>query len=78
LENICEEKHKRVDERLDYHDTQIGTLTIKVDNSIIKQTRFDERLEGLVKQLESLNANMRWFIIVVGGLLVTNIWDKLF
>lgn len=67
-EKICEMKHQRIDEKLGVHDRRLNSHSDRLD--IIEQvnSRLEERLDGLIKQLESLNTTMRWLIgLLLGG-----------
>ena len=68
-EKVCEIRHQRIDERMDVHDKRLNSHSERLD--IIEQvnSRLEERLDGLIKQLESLNLTMRWLIgLIIGGI----------
>lgn len=63
---ICEQRHKQIDYRLDVQDKRINDHSQRLDRIEISNGKLEERLDSLIKQLEGLNTIMRWFI----GLLV--------
>ena len=71
VSEICKEKHKRVDERLDTHDTRLNNHSERLDMIEKVNSRLEERLDGLIKQLESLNSTMRWFMGIMIGAFIS-------
>ena len=68
-EKVCEIRHQRIDEKMEVHDRRLNSHSERLD--IIEQvnSRLEERLDGLIKQLESLNLTMRWLIgLIIGGI----------
>ncbi len=68
-EKVCEMRHRRIDEKMEVHDRRLNSHSERLD--IIEQvnSRLEERLDGLIKQLESLNLTMRWLIgLIIGGI----------
>ncbi len=68
-EKVCEMRHQRIDEKMNVHDKRLNSHSERLD--IIEQvnSRLEERLDGLIKQLESLNLTMRWLIgLIIGGI----------
>lgn len=63
---ICEERHKRLDEKIAIHERRINNHSERLDRIELVNGRLEERLDNLIKQLAQLNSTMKWFI----GLLV--------
>lgn len=70
-ENLCLERHKRVDERLETHDKRLNNHSERLDSIERTSSRLEERLEGLITQLRNLNMIMRWLIGLGVGALVS-------
>lgn len=63
---ICEERHKRLDEKIAIHERRLNNHSERLDRIELANGRLEEKLNSLITQLENLNKTMRWFI----GLLV--------
>jgi len=63
---ICEEKHRRIDEKFEVHERRLNNHSERLDRIELTSGRLEERLNNLIQQLEQLNKTMKWFI----GLLV--------
>jgi predicted nuclease with TOPRIM domain len=68
MEKICEERHKRIDEKLNLAETRLNSHSERLDKIEYVNGRLEERLDGLIKQLSSLNTTLKWFI----GLMVAS------
>lgn len=66
---VCLEKHKRVDERLDIHDTRLNNHSERLDKIEQNQSRTDIKIENLCEQIKSLVTTIRWAM----GLTVTTL-----
>lgn len=64
---ICEERHKNISETLSRHERRMNNHSERLDKIEQVNTRLDERLSGLIKQLEGLNKILKWFIGVMIG-----------
>jgi len=64
--SICDERHKRIDEKLESHERRLNNHSERLDRIELANGRLEERLNNLIQQLEQLNKTMKWFI----GLLV--------
>ncbi len=68
-EKVCEIKHQRIDERLGVHDKRLNSHSDRLDIIEKVNSKLEERLDGLIKQLESLNLTMRWLLgLIIGGI----------
>jgi hypothetical protein len=68
-EKLCEEKHKRVDERLDTHEKRLNNHSEEIDRLSMSDARNTNELTNLCKQIGDLVTTLRWLI----GLLVTTL-----
>jgi len=64
--SICDERHKRIDEKIAIHERRLNNHSERLDRIELANGRLEERLNNLITQLEDLNKTMKWFI----GLLV--------
>lgn len=70
MENqICEERHKRIDEKIAVHEIRINNHSERLDIIERVNSRLEERLDNLIKQLAVLNSTMKWFMgLLLGGI----------
>ena len=63
MEQVCKEKHKRIDEKLNTQEIRINNHSKRIDK--LEQDRAEDRIEikNLCKQLESLTNAIKF----VGG-----------
>lgn len=67
--DVCSEKHKRIDEKFEVHERRINSHSERIDLIERINGRLEERLDGLIKQLEHLNTTMKWFMgLLLGGI----------
>lgn len=72
---VCDEKHKRIDERLDVHDTRINNHSERIDKLERYQSKTETQIVNLCEQIKSLVTTMRWFIgLIVGSMVGFFIW----
>ena len=71
MDKICEERHKRVDERLDTQDRRLNNHGERIDALEQSRSRTDTRLENLCEKIESLVTTMRWFMGLAVGALIS-------
>ncbi len=71
VDKICEERHRRLDEKIAVHERRINNHSERLD--IIERTnsRLEERLDNLIKQLAALNSTMKWFIGLLVGAFIS-------
>ena len=73
--SVCDERHSQINYRLDVHEKRLNSHSERLDRIELINGRLEERLESLIKQLESLNTTMRWFMgLMIGTLLGFFIW----
>ena len=63
---ICTERHKRIDERLDTIDKRVNSHSERLDRIEQAQSEFRIEIKNLCENLKSLTAVLKWFI----GLLI--------
>jgi len=72
---VCEEKHKRIDERLDVHDTRLNNHSERIDELERYQSKTETQIANLCEQIKSLVTTMRWFMgLIVGSGIGFFIW----
>ena len=75
MTDICAEKHKRVDERLDANERRLDDHDDRIDNLEKYQSRAEVQVKNLCKQIESLVKAIWWAIsITITSLLGFFIW----
>lgn len=65
--NVCDERHRQIDYRLDVTEKRLDNHSERLDRIELVNGRLEERLESLIKQLESLNTTMKWFMGLMVG-----------
>lgn len=68
---ICDERHKRIDEKLELHERRLNNHSEKLDRIELISGRLEERLNSLITQLENLNKTMKWFITAIVGAFIS-------
>ena len=59
---ICTERHKRIDERLDVHDQRLNNHGERIDALEQHKSRTEVEIKNLIEQIKSLVTTMRWFM----------------
>jgi chromosome segregation ATPase len=79
---LCEEKHKRVDERLDTHEKRLNSHSEEIDKLSVSDARNTNEITNLCKQIGDLVATLRWLIALLvttlGGFFIYAIQSKIF
>ncbi len=68
---ICDERHKRIDEKLELHERRLNSHSERLDRIELASGRLEERLNSLITQLENLNKTMKWFIAAIVGAFIS-------
>lgn len=68
---ICDERHKRIDEKLELHERRLNNHSERLDRIELISGRLEERLNSLITQLETLNRTMKWFITAFVGAFIS-------
>ena len=66
---VCNVKHKRIDERLEAQDRRINNHSERLDRLEQYQSKSEEQIKNLCKQIESLVSTIKWSM----GLLITTL-----
>lgn len=66
-ERLCEARHQRLDEKINLAETRLNSHSERLDKIEYTNGRLEERLDGLIKQLGSLNTTLKWFIALMVG-----------
>lgn len=69
--DLCNEKHKRIEEKLDAQERRLNNHGDRLDNLEKYQSRTEAMIENLCKRIDGLVTTMRWFIGLLVGALVT-------
>ena len=61
-DEVCKEKHKNIDERLDTHDRRLNKHGEILDSLMADNASFKAELKNLCDNLKSFTSVMKWFI----------------
>jgi len=73
-DEICKERHKRVDERLATHETRLNAHAKQLDDLSISDATNKTEISSLCKQIADLVNTIKWLIgilvvPVIGGII---------
>ncbi|WP_061321042.1 hemolysin XhlA family protein [Clostridium botulinum] len=68
---VCEEKHKRLEEKIDVHDIRLNDHGKRIDRIEQNQSKIDTKIENLCDQLKQLVSVLKWYIGLSVGALVS-------
>ncbi|MFT9495831.1 hemolysin XhlA family protein [Anaerosolibacter sp.] len=68
---LCDERHKRIDEKLDVAERRLNNHSERIDRIEQVNSRMEERLNGLIEQLGTLNTTLKWFMGILVGSFVS-------
>jgi predicted nuclease with TOPRIM domain len=71
MDKLCDERHQRIDEKLELHERRLNNHSERLDRIELANGRLEERLNGLITQLENLNKTMKWFITAIVGAFIS-------
>jgi wobble nucleotide-excising tRNase len=75
MEDICKEKHKRIDEKFDTHERRLNNHSERIDKLEQYQSRTETQIVSLCEQIKNLVTTMRWFMgLIVGSGIGFFIW----
>jgi len=69
--SICDERHKRIDEKLESHERRLDIQSERLDRIELAYGRLEERINNLITQLENLNKTIKWFITALVGAFIS-------
>ncbi len=73
--SICEEKHRRIDEKFEVHERRLNNHGERIDALEQFKSSTETEIKNLIEQIKSLVVTMRWFMgLMVGTLLGFFIW----
>lgn len=68
-ENLCVERHKRIDQNFEKIDKTLVTHDKRLDDLEQYKSRTEAQLEALCEQIRNLVSTMRWFMgLLLGGI----------
>ncbi|ACA43846.1 hypothetical protein FDC22_05970 [Clostridium botulinum] len=68
---VCEEKHKRIEEKINVQDIRLNDHGKRIDKIEQSQSRTDTKIENLCDQLKQLVGIMKWYVGLTVGALVS-------
>ena len=68
---VCEEKHKRIEEKINVHDIRLNDHGKRIDKIEQSQSRTDAKIENLCDQLKQLVSVLKLYIGLSVGALVS-------
>ncbi len=68
---VCEEKHKRLEEKINVHDIRLNDYGKRIDKIEQNQSKIDTKIENLCDQLKQLVSVLKWYIGLSVGALVS-------
>lgn len=73
--SICEEKHRRIDEKFEVHKRRLNNHGECIGALEQHKSKTETEIKNLIEQIKSLVTTMRWFMgLMVGTLLGFFIW----
>lgn len=73
--SICEEKHRRIDEKFEVHERRLNNHSERIDKLEQYQSRTETQIVSLCEQIKNLVTTMRWFMgLIVGSGVGFFIW----
>lgn len=70
MEDMCELKHKRIDERLETQDDRLNNHAKRIDKLEQYQSRSEVEIRNLCEQIKSLVSTIKWSMGLLGTSLV--------
>lgn len=67
---VCEEKHKRIEEKINVHDIRLNDHSKRIDKIEQNQSRTDAKIENLCEQLKQLVSVIKGLCALIGSSLV--------
>ncbi|MBZ9633088.1 hemolysin XhlA family protein [Clostridium sp. FP1] len=68
-DDVCVERHKRIDERLGNHDIRLNNYSDRIDKLEQSQSEFKVEIKNLCENIKNLTSTMKWFM----GIWVTSL-----
>ena len=70
-DEVCAERHKRIEERLDVDDKRLNSHGNRLDQLEQDGRELKIEIKNLCKNLKSMTDVMKWFLTVMGGALIS-------
>jgi archaellum component FlaC len=64
---LCQERHKRVDERLETHERRLNSHSEELDRLSISDTKNSTQIDNLCDKIDGLVTIIKWFIGLMVG-----------
>jgi len=61
-EELCKERHKTIDEKLEVHDTRLNNHAGRLDTLEQDGREIKTQINNLIKSIDSLVSTMKWLI----------------
>jgi sugar-specific transcriptional regulator TrmB len=75
MDNVCEEKHKRIDECLDNHSKRLNNHSERIDKLEQFKSSTEVEIRNLIEQIKSLVQTLKWSMgVIVTTLVAFFIW----
>lgn len=68
-DELCLEKHKRIDEKQKEHDDRLNGHDHRLDKLEQYKSKTEEKFDSLCTQIKQLVSIMKWFIVTIIGAL---------
>ena len=69
-DEACLERHKRIEEKLDVHESRLNSHGGRLDKIEQDNRELKIEIKNLCENLKSLTNIMKWFVMTLGGSLV--------
>lgn len=75
MDDLCKQKHGRIDEIIDDHNSRLGDHDKRIDLLEQFQSRSEVQIMNLCKEIESLVSTIKWSMgVLITALLGFVIW----
>ena len=64
---LCAEKHKVIEDKLDLHNKRLNDHSDRLDKLEQRGERVDEKIENLCDQIKSLVSTLKWGMGLLGA-----------
>ena len=64
---LCNERHKRIDEKFDTQEKRINNHSERIDLLEQYRSKTEAKIESLCEQIQGLVTTMKWFIGLIVG-----------
>ena len=68
---LCKEKHKRIDEKINTHERRLNNHGGRIDQLEQYQSKTETMIKNLCERIDGLVTTMRWFMGLLVGAFVT-------